>query len=296
MRVLVLGAAAGGGLPQWNCGCLNCVSARRGDIPSQSQSSIAVSAEGDAWVVLNASPDIRTQFLDQPALHPRSVRDTPVSAVVVTNGDIDHIAGLLVLREKTGFDLYATGDILNIFADNTVFGVLDPAHVTQNRMQIGTAFEPAKGLTVTPYHVPGKVPLFQEAGEVDTAMISENTIGLEITAGGKTLQYVPGCAMITPEIKKRFATSDHVLFDGTIWENDEMKNTATGVKTGLRMGHIPLSGPQGSLAQLADVTTPNKTYIHINNTNPIWNPASAERQEVLDAGWSIAHDGMEIDL
>ena len=144
MRVLVLGAAAGGGLPQWNCGCLNCVSARRGDIPSQSQSSIAVSAEGDAWVVLNASPDIRTQFLDQPALHPRSVRDTPVSAVVVTNGDIDHIAGLLVLREKTGFDLYATGDILNIFADNTVFGVLDPAHVTQNRMQIGTAFEPAK--------------------------------------------------------------------------------------------------------------------------------------------------------
>ena len=116
------------------------------------------------------------------------------------------------------------------------------------------------------------------------------------SAGGKTLQYVPGCAMITPEIKKRFATSDHVLFDGTIWENDEMKNTATGVKTGLRMGHIPLSGPQGSLAQLADVTTPNKTYIHINNTNPIWNPASAERQEVLDAGWSIAHDGMEIDL
>lgn len=247
-------------------------------------------------MVLNASPDIRMQFTNNPALHPKSVRDTPVSAVVVTNGDIDHIAGLLVLREKTGFDLYATGDILSIFASNAVFGVLDPAHVTQNCIQVGTAFVPAKDLTITPYHVPGKVPLFQEAGEVDTAMISENTIGLEITAGGKTLQYVPGCAMITSEIKERFATSDHVLFDGTVWENEEMKKTATGVKTGLRMGHIPLSGPQGSLAQLADVTGPSKTYIHINNTNPIWNPTSSERQEVLDAGWNIAHDGMEIDL
>lgn len=270
--------------------------ARRGGIQPQTQSSIAVSADGDTWVVLNASPDIRTQFLDQPKLHPKSVRHTPVAAVVVTNGDIDHIAGLLVLREKTGFDLYATGDILSIFETNAVFSVLDPDHVVQKRMQIGSSFEPAAGLTITPYHVPGKVPLFQESGDVDTAMISENTIGLEITANGKTLHYVPGCAMITSDIKDRFATSDHILFDGTVWENDEMKNTATGIKTGQRMGHIPISGPHGSLTQLADVTTPAKTYIHINNTNPIWNPASAQRRAVLDAGWNIAHDGMEIDL
>ncbi len=295
MRVLILGAAAGGGLPQWNCGCPNCVSARRGEIPPQTQSSIAVSADGETWVVLNASPDIRTQFLDQPALHPRSVRHSPVAAVIVTNGDIDHIAGLLVLREKTGFDLFATGEILQIFKGNAVFGVLDPDHVRQKRMQIDVPFEPAKGLTITPYHVPGKVPLFQETGEVDTAMISENTIGLEIRANGRTLQYVPGCAMITSQIKDRFASSDHILFDGTVWENEEMKKTATGVKTGLRMGHIPISGPQGSLAQLADVTTPAKTYIHINNTNPIWRPGAAERQQVLDAGWTIAHDGLEID-
>lgn len=296
MRVLILGAAAGGGLPQWNCGCPNCASARRGEIPPQTQSSIAVSADGKAWVLLNASPDIRTQFLDQPALHPSLVRGTPLAGVVVTNGDIDHIAGLLVLREKTGFDLYATGDILSIFSENEVFGVLDPMHVTQNRIQIGTPFKPAHGLTITPYHVPGKVALFQEAGEVDTALISESTIGLEISANGKTLQYVPGCAMITTEIKTRFAASDHILFDGTVWENEEMKKTATGVKTGLRMGHIPLSGPQGSIAQLANVTEPAKTYIHINNTNPIWNPASAERRSVLDSGWTIAHDGMEINL
>lgn len=296
MRVLILGAAAGGGLPQWNCGCPNCVSARQGSIPPQTQSSVAVSADGDAWVVLNASPDIRTQFMDQPVLHPRSVRHTPLAAVVLTNGDIDHIAGLLVLREKTGFDVYATGDILSILADSAVFGVLDPDHVTQKRMQIGASFEPTPGLIITPYNVPGKVPLFQESGEVDTAMISENTIGLEITANGKTLQYVPGCALITDDIKDRFAGSDQILFDGTVWENDEMKKTATGTKTGRRMGHIPISGAQGSLAQLAGVTAPAKTFIHINNTNPIWNPASSERAEILDAGWTIAHDGMEIVL
>lgn len=296
MRVLILGAAAGGGLPQWNCGCPNCVSARQGSIPPQTQSSVAVSADGDTWVVLNASPDIRTQFMDQPVLHPRSVRHTPLAAVVLTNGDIDHIAGLLVLREKTGFDVYATGDILRILADSAVFGVLDPDHVTQKRMQIGASFEPTPGLIITPYNVPGKVPLFQESGEVDTAMISENTIGLEITANGKILQYVPGCALITDDIKDRFAGSDQILFDGTVWENDEMKKTATGTKTGRRMGHIPISGAQGSLAQLAGVTAPAKTFIHINNTNPIWNPASSERAEILDAGWTIAHDGMEIVL
>lgn len=247
-------------------------------------------------MVLNASPDIRTQLLDQPQLHPKSVRHTPIAAVVLTNGDIDHIAGLLILREKTGFDIYATGDIQNIFSSNAVFGVLDPDHVKQRKMQVGVPFEPAPGLTITPYNVPGKVPLFQEAGEVDTTMISENTIGLEVSANGKTLQYVPGCALITDEIKDRFAHSDHVLFDGTVWENQEMANTATGTKTGRRMGHIPINGADGSLAQLADVSGPARTFIHINNTNPIWNPTSVERQAVKARGWAVAHDGMEIML
>jgi pyrroloquinoline quinone biosynthesis protein B len=296
VRVLILGAAAGGGLPQWNCGCTNCVSARRGAIQPQSQSSIAVSADGVSWVVLNASPDIRTQFLEQPLLHPMSVRHTPVVAVVLTNGDIDHIAGLLVLREKTAFDVYATGDILQVLMSNPVFGVLDPDHVCKKQMQVGTAFEPAPGLTITPYNVPGKVPLYQEAGEVNTTMISENTIGVEVTANGKTIQYVPGCAMITPAIRDRFAASDHIFFDGTVWQNEEMRQTATGSKTGRRMGHIPISGEDGSLAQLADLPGPARTYIHINNTNPIWNPTSNERRAVENGGWSVAYDGKEVIL
>ncbi|MEO9572949.1 MAG: pyrroloquinoline quinone biosynthesis protein PqqB [Roseobacter sp.] len=296
MRVLILGAAAGGGLPQWNCGCPNCVSARSGDIEPQSQSSVAVSADGESWVVLNASPDIRTQLLAAEPLYPGAIRGTPVSAVVLTNGDIDHIAGLLILREKTAFDVYATGEILGVLSENAVFGVLDPDHVVQKKMRIGKTFEPAEGLSITPYNVPGKVPLYQEKGDVDTALISENTIGLEVKANGKTMQYVPGCAMLTKTIKERFASSDQLLFDGTVWQNDEMKTTSTGIKTGRRMGHIPISGDDGSLAQLADVQGPAKTYIHINNTNPIWNPKSPERRALKDAGWSIAYDGMEIVL
>lgn len=296
MRVLVLGAAAGGGLPQWNCGCSNCESARNGHIAPQSQSSVAVSADGNSWTVLNASPDIRTQLLDAAPLHPKTVRHTPVSSVVLTNGDIDHIAGLLVLREKTGFDVYATGDILGALSANPVFGVLDPEHVVMRQMRVGVAFEPSAGLSVIAYHVPGKVPLYQEAGQVDTTLISENTIGLEIRANGRIFQYVPGCAMITPEIKGRFAASDHVFFDGTVWQNDEMKHTATGVKTGRRMGHIPISGEDGSLALLSDISGPKKTYIHINNTNPIWEPGSPERRAVEEAGWSVAHDGLEVVL
>ncbi len=296
MHVLILGAAAGGGLPQWNCGCFNCNSARSGAIAPQTQSSIAVSADGNDWAVLNASPDIRSQFLDNPQMHPTSVRGTPVKSVVLTNGDIDHIAGLLILREKTGFDVFATGEILKALDGNPMFGVLDPVHVSKKTMVIDEDFEPAAGVTITPYFVPGKVPLYQEAGAVDTTLISENTIGLEIRAHDKILQYVPGCAMITDEIRARFAKSDQILFDGTVWQNEEMKTTATGTKTGRRMGHIPISGEDGSLASFAALAGPAKTYIHINNTNPIWNPLSPERRAVEDAGWSIASDGIEIVL
>jgi len=269
MRALILGAAAGGGLPQWNCGCPNCNAARSGAIAPQSQSSIAVSADGRSWAVLNASPDIRTQFLYNPQMHPETVRGTPVKSVVLTNGDIDHIAGLLILREKTGFDVYATGEIHKALSENPMFGVLDPDHVSMKTMTIGEAFSPAPDVHVTPYFVPGKVPLYQEAGNVDTTMISENTIGLEIKANDKTLQYVPGCAMITDEILERFAESDQILFDGTVWQNEEMKQTATGTKTGRRMGHIPMSGEDGSLAMLG---------------------------KVEQAGWTVANDGMEIVL
>lgn len=296
LRVIVLGAAAGGGLPQWNCGCPNCVDARAGAIPRLTQSSVIVSADGKNWVLLNASPDIRSQCENQPALYPTGIRGTPISSVVLTNGDIDHIAGLLVLREKTGFDIFATREILSIFEQDSVFSVLDPELVRSNRMEIGQEFTPAPDLKMTAFTVPGKVPLFQESGDVDTMMISENTIGLRISAHGKTLCYVPGCAQIRPDFLDRLKDTDLLLFDGTVWQNEEMIETGTGTKTAARMGHVSIKGEGGSLLAFAGLPDLRRAYIHINNTNPILQPGSDQRQEVEAAGWTVTQDGMEFRL
>ncbi|MEM0924037.1 MAG: pyrroloquinoline quinone biosynthesis protein PqqB [Pseudomonadota bacterium] len=296
MRVIVLGASAGGGLPQWNCGCPNCQAAREGRIPARTQSSLAISANGRDWAVLNASPDIRAQLAANRALHPTGLRESPLKAVLLTNGDIDHIAGLLTLREKTGFALYATGEIARILDGDSVFGVLDPALVTRHPILIGRAMTPVPGLTVTPFTVPGKVPLFQEAGEVETELVSENTIGLELSSDTATALYVPGCARIDADLIERAEQADLLLFDGTVWRNDEMARTGTGQKTGLRMGHLPMAGEGGSMARFAELDRPRRVFVHINNTNPVLDPASPERSEAETAGWTIAEDGMEFTL
>lgn len=294
MHIVILGAAAGGGLPQWNCGCINCKDARAGRIPSSTQSSVAVSANGADWVVLNASPDIRQQLATTAALHPAQLRGTPIKAVLLTNGDVDHVAGLLVLREKTAFDVYATRDIAATLAQNPIFDVLDPDLVHWKPMDLGTTLHIA-GLRIDVFSVPGKVPLYLEGDEVVTDAETETTIGLMISDGQASLAYVPGCARITTALKDRFAAADLTLFDGTVWQNAEMPKMGAGIKTGLRMGHLPISGADGSLETLADLPG-RRAYIHINNTNPILQPASPERRSVLEAGWEICSDGMEFVL
>ncbi|WP_096708126.1 pyrroloquinoline quinone biosynthesis protein PqqB [Phaeobacter gallaeciensis] len=295
MRLIILGAGAGGGLPQWNCGCQNCTDARAGRIPRMTQSSVAVSTDDHSWVVLNASPDIRHQLDAAAPLHPRGLRESPVSSVVLTNGDIDHIAGALILREKTPFTLYATTAGLDIVNSNSVFGVLDPQLVSKRQITLDTCFEPLPGLRVTPFPVPGKVALFLEGETLNLEEVGEQTVGLLIEANGKRVAYVPGCAAIPEWLLARLDRLDLLLFDGTVWNNDDMQRTGTGEKTGARMGHVPQNGALGSLAQLASVEG-RKMYIHINNTNPILQPNSPERSTVLKAGWEIASDGMEITL
>ncbi|WP_299044804.1 pyrroloquinoline quinone biosynthesis protein PqqB [uncultured Tateyamaria sp.] len=295
MRLIVLGAAAGGGLPQWNCGCRNCADARAGVIPRMTQSSVAVTVDGSAWVVLNASPDIRVQVDTCPQMHPPALRGSPIASVVLTNGDIDHIAGLLTLREKTGFDVYTTSAGLDILASNTVFGVLDPALVTQRAITLDTPFEPVPGLRITPFAVPGKVALFLEGDTLNLEEVGEQTVGLMLEDGVSRAAYVPGCAAVPDWLHDRLDGVDLLLFDGTVWNNDDMQRTGTGEKTGARMGHVPLNGAQGSLARLSDLSA-RKVFIHINNTNPILQPDSAERATVIDHGWDIAYDGMEITL
>lgn len=296
MMIHVLGAAAGGGLPQWNCGCQNCRDARAGTLPVMTQSSVAVSADGDRWAVLNASPDIGAQLLRTPALYPRDLRDTPIGAVVLTNGDIDHIAGLLTLREKTAFTVFATSSGMEILSGNSVFNVLDKDLVDRHTVHLEEPFEPVPGLTATAFAVPGKVALFlEDENELDLEAVGEQTVGLLLEANGKRAAYVPGCAVLPDWLLERLSAVDLLLFDGTVWENDDMQRTGTGQKTGARMGHIPLNSADGSLRRLAPLSA-RKVFVHINNTNPILQPQSAERALVEKAGWEIAFDGMEISL
>lgn len=295
-RALILGAAAGGGLPQWNCGCENCNLARAGKIPSQSQSSIAVSADGEAWAVLNASPDIRDQMAKAAPLHPTDARVSPMKSVLLTNGDIDHVAGLLTLREQQAFTLFATAEIHQVIADNPIFNALNPKFVTRTTISLGAPFELAPDLTATLFAVPGKVPLYLEGEVVKTDLEGEQTVGVHLRAGERDAFYIPGCATMTPALRERLEGAAMVFFDGTLWRDDEMVVAGLSQKTGKRMGHMSMSGDDGSMAAFGDMTVGRKVYVHMNNTNPVLRPYSDERAAVEAAGWTVAEDGMEIDI
>lgn len=296
MHIVTLGAAAGGGLPQWNCGCPNCRAARAGRIPSLTQSSIAVSGDGRNWALINASPDLRVQLASTPALHPTGPRRLPLGAVLLTNGDIDHVAGLLTLREKQAFTLMATRGILDVLAQNPIFAALDPSLVKRRAVDLDTGFALAPGLEAAIFAVPGKVPLYLEGDDVQTDLEGEQTVGVALTAGGRRAFYIPGCARITDALAARLRGADLVLFDGTLWEDDEMIRTGLGTKTGRRMGHMPIHGPEGSLIALSALDIARKVYIHMNNSNLVLDPSSPECAKAEAAGWTVARDGMEFRL
>lgn len=298
MRIVILGSGAGGGLPQWNCGCRNCDAARAGQIPAMSQSSIAVSANGRDWALVNASPDLRQQLAVTPQLRPEGLRGSPVKSVLVTNGDIDHVAGLLTLREGQAFRLLATPAIHAVLAENPMLAALDPTLVWRQPVALEQAFDLAPGLQATLFAVPGKVPLYLEGdrGEdrVQTDLMGEQTVGVELCAGGRRVFYIPGCAHVPDWLRDRIAGADALLFDGTLWTDDEMLRAGLGRKTGQRMGHVAVSGAQGSMAALEDVALGARIYVHLNNSNPLVDPGSAERAQAQASGWQIGHDGMEI--
>lgn len=292
----ILGAGAGGGLPQWNCGCSNCDLARRGKIPHQTQSSVAVSADGASWAILNASPDIRAQIAASPYLHPTGPRQTPLRSVLLTNGDIDHVAGLLSLREGQTFTLYATGEILDVLDANPIFTALAADKVTRKAVAIGVETEVAPGLTAELFFVPGKAPLYVEGANPVTDLIGEQTVGVQLRAGDVHAFYIPGCAAVTPDIAARVRGAPLVFFDGTLWRDDEMLVEGVGTKTGKRMGHISMSGPDGAIAAFAGLGVARRVFVHLNNTNPVLRPDSDERAQAVAAGWEIGADGMEIAI
>ena len=308
MKLIVLGSAAGGGFPQWNSNAPGCRRARSGDpgARARSQTSLAVSADGGAWFLLNAAPDLRAQIQATPALWPQhGLRSSPIAGTVLTGGDVDAIAGLLHLRERHRFTVYATRSVLEVLAANRIFDVLAPDCVARRPLPLD---EPvalalpeggASGLSVRAFAVPGKVPLYLEGPDFDPSRLTEDdtTVGLEIgDAQGARAFFIPGCAAMTPRLAARLAGAPLVLFDGTLWTDDEMIRLGLGAKTGRRMGHMSVAGPAGTIAAFRDLGVARKILVHINNSNPLLVEDAPERQTARAAGWEVAYDGMELEL
>lgn len=296
LTAIVLGSAAGGGFPQWNCLCPTCRLAWNGDprVRARTQASLAVTADSENWVLINASPDLPQQLRRSSALHPRSgTRGSPIKSVVLTGAEIDQIAGLLSLREREPFTLIATAAALDAVANNPVFGVLAPELVHRQVASVAEPLQLPGGLQAELFAVPGKVPLYLESAVAE--ITSDSNVGIEISADGARIAYVPGAAAVTPAMMERLARADVVFFDGTLFRDDEMITTGAGAKTGRRMGHMSIDGEDGSLARLASIAA-RRIFVHINNTNPILVEGSRERLGVERRGWEVAEDGLEIVL
>jgi pyrroloquinoline quinone biosynthesis protein B len=306
MQIRVLGSAAGGGFPQWNCGCPNCRGVRAGTIPAtpRTQESVAVSADGDGWFLLNASPEIRQQIESFPGTHPRAARHSPIHAIILTNGDLDHTLGLLSLRESHSLVVYATEHVHRGFTDgNVLYRTLQrfPEQITWRPLKLGREEALAgvdgreRGLFVEAVPVPGKLPIHLERHSVPDP---EDNIGLRLreASTGRRLAYFPAAGGLTPAVREALDDADCVFFDGTFWSPDELPAQGLGTKRADDMAHLPMGGGGGSLATLRGLRAPRRVYIHVNNTNPVLRDDAPERKDVEAAGWEIAWDGMEVRL
>lgn len=306
MLIRVLGSAAGGGFPQWNCGCPNCVGVRRGTLRAvaRTQESVAVSADGDSWFLLNASPEIRQQIESFDKLHPRTQRDTPIQGIVLTNGDLDHCLGLLSLRESQPLALYSTERILRGFSEgNVLYRTLQrfDGQAKWHALELGGEEQPLRllngtesGLGMRAFAAPGKPALHLDQS---TAEPGDN-LGLLIrdTKTNKSLAYIPAAGASNAAVVAAASTADAVFFDGTFWSSDELVALGASTRRAEDMAHWPISGKDGSLRFLAELGKARRVYIHINNTNPMLQDDSAERAQVHAAGVEVAFDGMELEL
>jgi pyrroloquinoline quinone biosynthesis protein B len=300
----VLGSAAGGGSPQWNCGCANCVGVRAGhaSLQPRTQASAAVSADGRQWFLLNVSPDVRAQIEAFPALHPRSLRDTPIGGIVLTNGDVDSCLGLFILREDQPLVMYACETVeRGLREHNALSRTLErrPGQLRWNRLRAGEVIPlhgtaGPSGLTIEAVSVPGTVPLHLKGL---AAPSTEDNVALVLRdERGHSLLYAPTIAARTPLLEERARTADVLVFDGTFFRNDELTSLGLTTRTALDMAHWPLGGPEGSLHWLAQLPCRRKILTHINNTNPILRAGAPERDELIAAGVEAAYDGLEVAL
>jgi pyrroloquinoline quinone biosynthesis protein B len=269
---------------------------------------VAVSADGAGWLLLNCSPEVRQQVEGFEGLQPRAPRHSPISAIVLTNGDLDHVLGLLSLRESYPLVIYATEAVRTGFTEgNSLYRTLQrfPEQVTWRTLKLGRedALAGVDGkpsdLAIEPVAVPGKPPIHLEKGPGGrTATEPEDNVGLRIreTATGRRLAYFPAAGSVTPAVREALADADGVFFDGTFWSSDELPAQGLGTKRAADMAHLPVGGPEGSLAALGGLRAARRVFIHLNNTNPLLREDSPERKDAEAAGWAIAWDGMEITL
>ena len=308
MHIKILGSAAGGGFPQWNCGCPNCSSLRAGTFSgkSRSQAQVAISADGKTWFLLGASPDLRAQIEATPELHPRAgVRQSPISGVVLASADLDHVLGLLLLRELQPLRVYGAPTVLRILREsNSVFGMLNrvPNQVTWSEIKPGGKFALAgpdgsdSSLSCETITLGTRYPAYVKHGTLQTEP-ADALLGLIVeSASGRRVAYMSAVPQVDDALLRLLDSTDLVLFDGTFWDQDELIRIQGSGQTAREMGHIPVGTSEGSLCNLAGLRRPRKIYLHVNNTNPMLDEAGPEYRAVRAAGWEVAEDGWDIRL
>jgi pyrroloquinoline quinone biosynthesis protein B len=299
MRVRVLGSAAGGGFPQWNCRCETCEAARAGErARPRTQSSLAIRGDDGPWFLVNASPDLRHQLetrLDPPA-RADGVRASPIAGVLLTDAEIDHTAGLLLLRESpTPVRVFGAAAVERALTDGyPVLPMLERycGALWQTLEPGGPQPLDGSSLAVEPFPTGGDAPRYLGS---DVELEASGLVFRDRATGG-VVTYVPGLARLDEGVIARLAASDLVLVDGTFWHDDDLARLGISDRTARDMGHTPLAGPGGSLAVLARLERPRRVLVHINNTNPILLEGSPEREEVVRAGVEVAYDGLEVEL
>jgi len=316
MHLRILGSAAGGGFPQWNCGCANCAGVRQNSVrqtrvrqtgasqnnfngKARTQAQLALSADGSLWFLAGASPDLRSQIEATRNLHPRSRRDSPIAGIVLASADLDHVLGLLLLREFQPLRVYATPSILEILRDeNSMFQMLNrvdpqavwsPINMAASFPLLDAAGKDS-GLTCEAYALTGRYPKYVRRKNLKP---TEAIAALFFTHGSKRIAYLPAVGRLDDALISKLDGADVLLFDGTFWSDDELIRIDSTSETAHQMGHIPV---EESLSLLKNVNVGKRLYIHINNTNPILNESSREHRAVRAAGWQVAEDNWHLQL
>ena|ERR1017187_128644 len=310
MRIKVLGSGAGGGFPQWNCGCPNCRGLRDRVLKgtSRTQAQVAISPIKANWILLNASPDVRQQILSDPEFAPtQSPRSTPIAAIILTSADVDSVMGLLHLREFQPLHIYATTSVRRaVTEENSLFRTLErsrpPVHWEDLPIdRVIPIFQQMPSdakttLSCRTISVSGNFPDYVSASLRASLLKEEAVIGLEFVQNDKRFVYAPALPGQSSNWKARASQSDLAMLDGTFWTDDELVRVLGSGKNGRQMGHLPLSGPDGLLEQMQDAKTTRRVLIHLNNTNPVLDEESAAHRAVRAAGWEVSYDGMELEL